>query len=389
MSEMDRRGVEQWFRRRGLPAVVRGLEKNLLVRIVPAVVWLALFDVLYDVLSAIDGDDAFETRLESEAFEVIYTVTLVASIGAPVLGAWLAARWARDRVLHDRGSVSAIVVIATYVLVLPVADHMADGSAVLPTVVEYLAFAVVLLGLTAVGMGSIFGWALRAALRQLRAVGAMTSRAMPLLLLVTTFGFFTTEIWQIAGLVSRGRMWLVISFFAVLGGLFLGSVFVSELRTLTAAAHWPERVSALPEQPFRALMTGAEPADTAPALTRLERANMVLILLLTQMLQALVFGVLVFAVFAILGRLAVPHDAIKSWVGHDPTPGTLFNIQVPAPNELVQVCMFIAGFSALYFVATIVTDAAHRKTYFEPVLEHLEVSLAGRALYLSRFGKQE
>ncbi|GAB3891617.1 hypothetical protein GCM10029964_065080 [Kibdelosporangium lantanae] len=113
---------------------------------------------------------------------------------------------------------------------------------------------------------------------------------------------------------------------------------------------------------------------------------MVLILLLTQMLQAVVFGVLVFAVFAVLGRLSVPTAAIKAWTSHDPAPGTLFGIQVPMANELIQVCMFVAAFSTLYFVATIVTDAAHRRTFFDPVLEHLEVSLAGRARYLARFG---
>jgi hypothetical protein len=66
MSEMDRRAVEQWFRRRGLPSVVRGLEKNLLVRIVPAVVWLALADVRYDVL------EHFEVSLAGRALYLVW-----------------------------------------------------------------------------------------------------------------------------------------------------------------------------------------------------------------------------------------------------------------------------------------------------------------------------
>lgn len=380
---MDRRGVEQWFRRRGLPSVVRGLEENLLVRIVPAVVWLALFELLYDLLTIIDGDTAFAERLESDAFEVLYTVTLAGSLVVPPIGAWLAAHWARGRVLRNRGSGPAFVVVATYLVVWPVVDHLVNDTALLPAVMVDLAMVGTLLGLTAIGVGSIFGWALRAALRQLRGVGTMTSRAMPLLLLVTTFGFFTAEIWQVAGLVSRERMWLILVFFTFLGGLFLCSVFTAELRTLTAARH-SDLVSALPEATFRGLTTTVD--GSAPPLTRLERANMVLILLLTQILQALVFGILVFVVYAILGRLAVPMDAIKAWSAHDPTPGTLFGIQVPMANELIEVCMFIAAFSTLYFIATIVTDSDHRKTFFDPVLEHLKVSLAGRELYLARFG---
>jgi hypothetical protein len=141
-------------------------------------------------------------------------------------------------------------------------------------------------------------------------------------------------------------------------------------------------VSALPADPFG----GASVNGNAPPFTRLERANMLLILLLTQMLQALVFAVVVFGAFAVLGKLTVPNSAITAWVNHDPTQGELFGVQVPMANEMVQVCLFVAAFSTLYFIATIVTDAAQRQTFFDPVLEHLEVSLAGRAVYLAHYG---
>jgi hypothetical protein len=256
-----------------------------------------------------------------------------------------------------------------------------NDSALWTTILGHLVEVGLLLGLTAVGVGSIFGWALRAAVRQLQGVEAMTSRAMPLLLLVTTFGFFTAEIWQSAGQIPRGQFWLILGFFAVLGVLFLRSVFTVELRELSSGDGWRDRVGALPGELLAA--TTATP-ESAPPLTRLERANMLLILLFTQLLQALVFAMLVFFAFVVLGKLTVPDSAIKSWVSHDPTPGDLFGVQVPLASELVQVCLFIAAFSMLYFLAAIVTDAAQRRTFFDPVLEHLEVSLAGRAVYLAR-----
>lgn len=382
MSELDSRKAEQWFRRRGLPAVVRGLEKNLAVRIVPAVVWLGLFDVLYDVLQVIDGDAEFESRLENALFQVLYTVALIGSIVFPVVGSWLAAGWARDRALDNRGFLTALVIIGGYVVAWPVGAGVLDGTPVWVTALSCLVSVGVFLALTAVGMGSIFGWALRAAVRQLQSVGTMTSRAMPLLLLVTTFGFYTAEIWQSAGQIPRDQIWLVLGFFAVLGGLFLSSVFAAELRALSTG--WRDRVTALPADPFGAAGISAD--GSAPPFTRLERANMLLILLLTQLLQALVFAMVVFAAFVVLGKLTVSDAAIKSWVGHDPAPGELFGVQVPLANDLVQVCLFIAAFSTLYFIATIVTDAAQRKTFFDPVLEHLEVSLAGRAVYLAHHG---
>jgi len=382
VSELDCRKAEQWLRRRGLPAVVRGLEDNLTVRIVPAVVGLALFEALYEVLTAIDGDAAFASRLENALFEVLYTVTLIGSVVFPAVGSWLAANWARDRVLDNRGFLPAVVIVVTYVVAGTVANHVLGGSALWAGIVGYLVEVGLLLGLTAVGVGSIFGWALRAAVRQLRGIGTMTSRAMPLLLLVTTFGFFTAEIWQSAGQIPRNQMWLVLGFFIVLGGLFLRPVFAAELRELSAADGWRDRVDDLPDDLFVEKTAAAH--CSAPPLTRLERANMLLILLATQLLQALVFAMLVFAAFAVLGKLTVPDAAIKAWVSHDPTPGDLFGVLVPMASELVQVCLFIAAFSTLYFLATIVTDAAQRKTFFEPVLEHLDVSLAGRAIYLAQ-----
>ena len=93
MSLLDGRKAEQWFRRRGLPSVVRGLEDNLTVRIVPAVVWLALSELLYEVLIAIDGDAAFPSKLENTLFQLLYTTTLVGSVVLP----WLAVIMANDR----------------------------------------------------------------------------------------------------------------------------------------------------------------------------------------------------------------------------------------------------------------------------------------------------
>jgi hypothetical protein len=385
-SELDARKTEQWFRRRGLPAVVRGLEKNLTVRIVPAVVWLALAELLYKVVTIIDGDAAFSERIENGLFLLLYTVTLVGTVVFPAIAAWLAAGWARDRVLDDRGFVPALVVVVGYVVVGTVADMVLDDSEPLAALLSYLVEVGLLYGLTAIGVGSILGWALRAALRQLRSVGTMTSRAMPLLLLVTTFGFFTAEIWQSAGQIPRGQMALILGFFAVLSGLFLCSVFAAEVRALRTGLASVDHFSALPDEPFAGLRAGVD--ETSQPLTPLERANVVLILLLTMMLQALVFAMVVFAAFVVLGKLAIPDSAIKSWVSHDPTPGQLFGVQVPLSNELVQVCLFVAAFSTLYFIATIVTDSAHRKTFFDPVVDHLEVSLAGRAVYLARFGRR-
>jgi len=388
-SDVERRGAEQWFRRRGLPAVVRGRPEQVVVRALPAVAGLMVFDLLYDVLGYLAGDGEFTTRLENVAFVLLYGVVLLTSLVVPAVVVWLVARRTRRWVLHGVGLLPAVLYTAAYVLVEPAVENRLQQTSLLPSVWDNLVMAGALFLLTAIGGGSVFCWALRVALRQLRGLGTMTSRSLPLLLLVTTFGFFTAEIWQAVGSLPKDRVWLVVGFFGGVATLFLFSVMSEELRTVTALSESMQVAGPSPEYPFHRPVDGAdETAGPVPPLTRVERMNMVLILLLTQALQAMVFGILVLVLFLTLGWLAVPRKVMVAWSGHDVTPGTLFGVQVPIAAELLHVCMLIAAFSGLYFIVTVVTDAAHRSTFYQPGLDHLKVSLAARSAYLARFARR-
>lgn len=385
-SDVERRGAEHWFRRRGLPAIVRGRPAQIVVRALPAVAGLAVFDLLTDLLQYLDGDGEFTTRLGNVAFLLLYGSVLLASLVVPVAVVWLVTRRTRRWVLRGAGLLPAGLLTAGYVLVEPAVDNRLQQTSLLPSVWANLVATGALFVLTAIGVGSVSGWALRAALRQLRGLGTMTSRSLPLLLLVTTFGFFTAELWQAVGSLPKERVWLVVGFFGGVAALFLFSVMSEEVRTVTALSESAQVAGPLPEHPFHWPVDDAdEPAGPVPPLTRFERVNMVIILLLTQALQAMVFGILVFVLFLTLGWLAVPRKVMVAWAGHAVTPGTLFGVQIPIAAELLHVCMLIAAFSGLYFIVTVVTDAAHRSTFYQPGLDHLKVSLAARSAYLARF----
>ncbi|HET6706049.1 hypothetical protein [Amycolatopsis sp.] len=382
----DERGVEaveQWFRRRGLPAVVRGRPAHLLVRTAPAVVFIAAWQVLTAVLSAVDGetDADFDRLMESDLFALGYGSLLLGLVVVPGLGSWLTARWVR-RKLVDRGGAGPAAVMATVLVVaVPVAEQVLEDD---PVPLGLVIQAAILAGLFAaafVGVGSIVGWALRAAFRQIRLLGELTSRALPLLLLFTVFGFFTTEIWQVGAALPRQRMWLVVGLFAVVAVVFLLAMLKAEVTTLTQSRTAPVGLDKLRETPLASFMTDDVPAERVP-LTRLERANMVLVLALTQVLQTLVLATLVFVFFVAFGIIAIQHSVIKTWIGRDPASGTLFGIQLPVPEELLQVSLFIAAFSGLYFAASTVTDAKYRSAFFDPLADHLAVSLVARDLYL-------
>ena len=384
----DERGVEaveQWFRRRGLPAVVRGRPAQLLVRIGPAVVFIAAWRVLTALLSAVDGetDADFDRLLESDLFALGYTGLLLSLVVFPGLGSWLTARWVRRRLVDRGGTGAAAVAAAVFVVVVPVVDLLVEDTSVLLGFGTQLALLAGLFAAAFAGAGSIVGWALRAAYRQTRLLGELTSRALPLLLLFTVFGFFTTEIWQVGAALPRQRMWLVVGLLALVAVVFLLAMLKDEVTRLTQSRTAPVGLDKLRETPLAAFLADDVPAERLP-LTKLERANMVLVLVLTQVLQTFVLATLVFVFFVVFGIVAVQHSVIKAWIGRDPVSGTLFGIQLPIPQELLQVSLFIAAFSGLYFAASTVTDAKYRSAFFDPLADHLAVSLVARDLYLGR-----
>ncbi|MGH9060414.1 MAG: hypothetical protein ACRDZY_13005, partial [Acidimicrobiales bacterium] len=125
-DELDEHAAEQWFRRRGLPAVVRGRPEQLLVRIVPAVVLIGLGQLITTVLSGIDGgsDEDFDRLMENTAYVWGYNSLLVGLVVVPALAGWLAARWVRRRIVDRRGITAAAIAVALFVAAVPAVTRL-------------------------------------------------------------------------------------------------------------------------------------------------------------------------------------------------------------------------------------------------------------------------
>ncbi|MBP2329613.1 hypothetical protein JOF56_009998 [Kibdelosporangium banguiense] len=396
-TDRERYAAEQWFWRRGLPTVVRGRPTTqVLVRGVGAVAFLAVWELITDVLIVIDGssDQEFERLMDNDLFALGYNGLLVGLVVLPPLAAWLGVRWSRRHTTDGRDTslpaqVVAVTAFAGYVVVWPVIGYLIDSADDIASgVLTNLGLVVAILVVTFAGGGSIVCWAVRAAFRQVRTLGTMTSRAaLSFLLLVTIFGFFTAEIWQANSALARHQMWLVVGFFAALSVWLLSAMMSDELHELIGSRPPEAGADKLRGSPFETyvddpLVVGREHVPLRPV----ERVNMVLVLLLAQAFQALVFAVLMFGFFVTFGMLAVRPEIMKAWSGRDPSVGELFGIQVPVPNELLQVSIFLAAFSALYIVASTATDARYRQAFFQPLAEHMAVSLSARHIYLTRWG---
>ena len=366
-----RRAAEMWFRRRGLPMVVRHRARasSLLARSAPGQIFLIMFDPMVSVLAVQTNvpNDVFAGRLDDTAFVLGLLALTAGALVVPPLVAWLFAKMMRERSGRSRLVIGLIVLLAG-VVVLPVAQRITGlRGSLSKTVVINIGVVLVLLLLVYIGVGAVLAWAFWAAVRQLGAIGTLASRALPLLMLVVLFSFFTTEVWQVTDPVNglrRIQLWVVVAFFMVLAALFLAVTLGDEVRDMTSQ-HRAWKAWDLRDTPFEGLVDNDEQVPSHP-LSRLERGNLTLVLFLARALQVVVFSVVVFVFFLVFGTLAVTPDVIEKWLGHPPEPGRLLGLPLPISDQLIQVSEFLGVFSGLYFVAATATDPAYRTSFFEP-----------------------
>ncbi|MFI9455272.1 hypothetical protein [Amycolatopsis sp. NPDC052450] len=388
--DLDRRAADAWFRRRGLPMVIHRRRRGagMLRRSTPGLVFLSLLDLLLaGLLKLLDvPEDVLAARMrESGVAYVLGVLALTfAVVVVPVIAGRLMAKLLRA--LH-RTRVRLAVMAATigfWLLVLPLGERLTGlvswENPLWAAILANLVALAVLMLLVRIGVGSILTWAARSAVAQVRAIGTLASRALPLLLLVVMFSFFTAELWQAVERLTPGRLWLVVGFLVLIGAVFLASMLSDEIKELKSWTVEPG-APALRGTPF----DDDTPPPDRRALTKIERLNIALVLFFAQAVQIVAFGVLVFAFFVVFGVLILRPEVVTEFAGRESAPGTLLGVPLPVSSALVNVSVFLAVFSGLYFAASTATDARYRRSFFEPLLEDVKISLAARDIYLAHW----
>ena len=256
-------------------------------------------------------------------------------------------------------SVSAGVAVATGVLLLLVLGY----------------------GWTFLGLRPIVLWAAWRTVGSFRLMFRLLTRALPLLLLFMTFLFINTEVWQVASDVSRGRLWLGVLLFAAIAIAFLLVRLPDEVHHVEDEAADDRLVECCRGTPMAAAAATLK-GDAYPArLSRMPRANLVLVLLVSQLLQVLVLSLTVFVFFIVFGMLAIDNHVIVTWLGH-PTHGLpSVGPWLPITNELFQVSVFLAAFAGLYFTVYAVTDSTYREQFFASLSRELEQAIGVYTVY--------
>jgi len=366
--------TERWFVRQGLPFFVEGRRLTIddLARGRSLVVLVAVY--FGSLLIAVPTDLPWPERL------------LFAGIGLVVLVAvWAAANLARRQRALERPSRVGLVEVGVFILgpAAAVAVLRRDADLVLTVLLADLTVLGVVAAAEVLDAAPIVRWAIGRTFRELGSLFRLVTRALPMLLLFTTFLFINTEVWQVASSLSPPVLWLAVAFFGVLAVGFLLARLPEELTRVTNQINVEfvrRAVLATPLEPLAAQL----PEDLhAEPLAGKQRKNLLLVLLVTQLSQVLLLALSVWLFFLAFGTVAIEDDVIASWVGQGAPHRVPVLAAAGLSRELLQVSIFLAAFSGLYFTVYAITDGDYRDQFFTEITDELDRATGVRVAYLA------
>jgi hypothetical protein len=381
----DMTQVHEWFLHRGLPLVLtrRVRRQDLIERSAPMVSAVGAITAVTMLLADLTSDE----REPDYGFELRLGIIAVVLLAAPFALNLLHKLNTTLGEAARRGAGVAVMVI--FVVVMPVAVSGWSPAAATEAP-AFVVFSLLAVWFTYLGFGSIALWAFRFAWAQFGALGALMSRALPLLML-TLLVYFSGELWQLSARMPRYRLWYVVGFLAFIALIFVVTTIRDEVNAL--------RDDRAEQSDPRQLLTGTPLAEMAEhdiaktPLSRAEQLNVVAIMVVSQAIQVVLFTAGIFAFFFTLGMIAIPYDVAALWSSEADLPchvddnhlceGTWFTIHIPIPQTIIQTSLLVAVISGLYFTVSTSTDPQYRQRFFEPLIADVAVSLAGRDAYLT------
>ena len=256
------------------------------------------------------------------------------------------------------------VELALFVIVpalLPLVFNGQWRSAVATAVGNIVLLALVY-GVIGFGLTSILRWTLGRLVGQLRASLELFARAIPLLMIFSVVLFLTVEMWEVFSDLPTASFVGLAVLFVVLGTSFLVARVPREVRAIERDA-------------------GAD----APPLDSSERANVGLVMFVSQALQVLSVSVAIGAFFVAVGVLVIDRDQAQAWIGGPAdvlVEFTFFDHEAIVSAELLRVAAAIAAFTGLYFAISMLTDDVYRREFLEELTSEMRQSFRDRAEYL-------
>jgi hypothetical protein len=369
---MQRVEEHAWFLRRGLPAVLPpgAITRWLWPRTAPALAAFAVFMANSVAVVAITDKHTIDIGGQPTRDEWFILALLVLVLPVAAAVGWWVSRLTGRRARTIAAAVSVLVTLLGAVFGGPSPKIGID------LVYIGIAFAVIIV-FTASGIGSILGWALDATVGNLSLAGTLFVRALPVMLL-TVLAFFNTYMWLMASIVSRSRLLLALGFLGLIAVAFVTSATVERVRPMLTAPDRPaEDASGLDGTPFQGLPA---PQHRIPV-SRIERVNVVFVLVASQVLQVLMVAIITGLIFFVLGLILLNPTLLAEWTRNGSSDGVLLGMTLPVPQALIQISMFLGALTFMYISARAVGDADYRAQFLDPLIEDLRVTLDARDRY--------
>lgn len=255
------------------------------------------------------------------------------------------------------------------------------GDAV-QAILEGLAVLAVVYLATSYGVIPLAVWALRRSAAQLPSLGRMVVRALPLLLLFTTFLFINAEVWQVAGTLTGAAYIATLAIFFLLGSVFVLSRTPALMRPLADFDDWAEIKTLIADTPAAAIVVPDSGDPHEEPLSRRQRLNVGLVGVFSQAVQVTFVAALLALFFVLFGFLAIPAATAAAWTGLD-DPNVLATWTVDGralqlTEPLLRVAGFLGAFTGMYFTVVLTTDATYRDEFAHDVAPEIRQALAVR-----------
>ncbi|HEX7307960.1 hypothetical protein [Lentzea sp.] len=375
------RRTEQWFVRQGAPTMIEGygFRSHVLPRMMPALAFVAVGSLAWLVLQQSSGLSRW---------------VLLGLIVAVMVAAWVVLSLFVRRMpnFSPRTTFLVLVAYAAMPVITPSVQYAIDSKVTAPATEEQpdsvwgaLVLFVIFFGLafwatmlaTTYGLGSLTRGAIRHVIADLRNSMQLLGRALPPMLFVTLFLFFTGELWQAMNQLRWPRVSLVVLLFA-------------SITVLAAAARLRDEIGRVEQDLRPEILKGAcqgtplsdvDIAEPLPPkrLNGRQLRNLLVMLAIRQLVQAAVVGLALFAFFVLLGLIVVTPAIAEQWIGAPPVESLIPGV----PSAMLRNATLFAAFGSMYFSVISMSDAEHRRQFFAPVLEKVERTLEVRAVYLN------
>jgi hypothetical protein len=379
------RATERWFIRRGLPMFVEDYSagRDVWTRALPALAVLFVIMVL-GFIGGTPVDDEDVAGRWDRIGQVLFVVVVAVFLVGYVL--WNRRRGARWYALPDSVGWPWLLVFVG----VPALLSLTPGNRSVAGVVGGFAVPLLLLGIvyvtTRYALVALTAWAFRWTFGSLYGVTELVTRVLPLMLLVLTFLAMNAGVWQAMGSSNAEAITATLVLLGIVGVLFIVNRARREFDDVEQSTGREGVVEAAEGTPLAGLVGDLPDLDRRVPMTQRQRVNVHLVMVVAQIVQVALIGLVVWLFFVIFTAVAIRLPVQQNWLkdlGGIGRPLLTWGDGHGLTRAAVRVSAFLGGFAAFYATVYAASDKVYRKYFAERISHDLSRALAVRRAYLA------